>query len=47
VPKGYWRDAENRRKYFIDYAMEEGFDPIDIQTWRNTTVSQVVEKKVN
>jgi hypothetical protein len=29
----YWNNAAARRKFFEDYAKENGFDPLDPNNW--------------
>jgi len=45
-PKGYWRSAENRRKFFEEFASEQGFDPSIAANWKDVTQAQVLTKKV-
>jgi len=46
-PKGYWRDKENRRKFFTELAAELGFDPKSTTDWQHITTQQVLAKNVS
>jgi len=45
-PKGYWNDIENRKKFFLNFAAELGFDPFDAKNWENITKAQICERRV-
>ena len=45
-PNGYWETAENRRKFFVSFAEEMGFDPLQPKNWDKITTTQILEKKV-
>lgn len=45
-PKGYWENIENRKKYFLNFAAEAGFDPLLQRNWDSVTASQICTKKV-
>jgi hypothetical protein len=45
--RGYWMSIENRRKFFIEFAQEMGFDPFVPENWNNVTYAKIIEKKVN
>ena len=47
MPKGYWRDIENRKKFFCDLAKELGFDPSDAQNWASVSYHYVAMKPVS
>ncbi len=46
----YWRDAHNRRKFFIEFASQKGFDPLVPTNWENVQrremIKQVKRKKI-
>ena len=44
--KGYWLDIDNRRKFFLKFAEEKGFDPLVPENWYTITKRQVSAKKV-
>eukprot|EP00026_Physarum_polycephalum_P001974 Phypoly_transcript_01978.p1 GENE.Phypoly_transcript_01978~~Phypoly_transcript_01978.p1 ORF type:complete len:752 (+),score=127.08 Phypoly_transcript_01978:45-2300(+) len=37
LPKGYWSNFENRKKFFDDFGREQGFDPLVPQNWYSIT----------
>ena len=39
-PPGYWRNKENRRKFFEDFARAERFDSKDVNKWMSITVDE-------
>jgi len=41
-PKRYWKDVNNRRQFFCEFAQRKGFDPHDVDNWANVTRQQVV-----
>lgn len=43
-PTGHWSDIENRRRFFIDFAAEAGFDPADADAWNGITVARIHAK---
>ena len=45
--QGYWRSIENRKKFFIDYAKQMGFDPNNPWNWQRVTKAHIVASKVN
>ena len=45
-PRGYWQDIENRKKFFVDFARDNGFDPYDPECWRGVTDAQIVARQV-
>ena len=44
--RGYWRKAENRRKYLYDFARSQGFDPLSAESWTSVTTAQIIANKV-
>jgi len=45
-PKGYWKDPDNRRKFFLDFARDMEFDPYQARNWLHITKSQIAARKV-
>jgi len=45
-PRGYWGNAKNVRKYFEEFAKENGFDPLVPANWGAVTASSVKAAKV-
>ncbi len=45
----YWSDAHNRRKFFIEFASQIGFDPLVAANWKNVQrremIKQVMQEK--
>ncbi len=45
----YWRNSHNRRKFFIEFASQKGFDPLVAANWENVQrmemVKQVIREK--
>ena len=39
-PRGYWRNHENRRQFFIEMAHKLGFDPFKVENWEKVTTRQ-------
>ncbi len=37
----YWSNAHNRRKFFIEFAVQKGFDPLLAVNWKNIRCKQV------
>ncbi len=40
----YWRDAHNRRKFFVDFATQKGFDPLVSTNWENIQYKEILKK---
>ena len=47
LPKGYWLDIQNRRKYFSWLAQKLGFQVGNREHWLNIKKADVVENKVS
>lgn len=45
-PRGYWRDNEHRKQYFIEFAKAQGFDPFDSKRWAQVSPLDVHSSKV-
>ena len=43
----YWKDPENRLKFFCKFAEKKGFDPYKPENWANVSKKDVVDNKVN
>ncbi len=45
----YWSNAHNRRKFFFEFALLKGFDPLVAVNWKNIRyrdmIKQVKRKK--
>jgi len=44
--RGYWANAENRKRFFLEFAKALGFDPMNADNWRTVTLDQVIKKMV-
>lgn len=42
----YWLENDNRRKFFIDYAEQSGFDPLVPENWYSVSGVDVMNFKV-
>ena len=43
----YWKDPENRLKFFCKFAEKKGFDPYKPENWANVSKKDVVDNEVN
>jgi len=41
-----WKEPENIRAFFDDFAREEGFDPLDPEAWHSVQPSKVAVLQV-
>ncbi len=41
----YWRNAHNRRKFFIEFASQKGFDPLVAINWQNVQYKEIKQVK--
>jgi len=44
-PSNYWKDLNNVRAFFNEFALEQGFDPTDPQAWYSCNIEQAMVKK--
>lgn len=42
----YWKDANNRRKFFVDFAKKNHFDPLVASNWYTVLGTDIVAIKV-
>lgn len=42
----YWKDASNRRQYFVSIAKARNFDPSDPKEWYQVPLQAFVKHKV-
>eukprot|EP00026_Physarum_polycephalum_P003664 Phypoly_transcript_03677.p1 GENE.Phypoly_transcript_03677~~Phypoly_transcript_03677.p1 ORF type:complete len:748 (+),score=79.94 Phypoly_transcript_03677:247-2244(+) len=40
-----WSDPENRKKFFVDYAQANGFDPYDGSNWYTISIGSIMRAK--
>lgn len=45
-PKGYWKEQQNQRQFFIDIAAEKGVDPVRPESWERITSKDILKKRV-
>lgn len=45
-PKGHWKNVENRRAFFLDFARENAFDANDAHNWADVK-GKLIASKVN
>ncbi len=43
----YWKDTHNRRKFFIEFAAQKGFDPLVAENWNNIKTKDISEQVRN
>lgn len=43
---GYW-NVKTRRKFFDEFAREQGFDPLHPENWYQFTTADILKKKVH
>jgi len=46
-PRGYWKDPEHRKQFFLELANEKGINPNQPGAWEALTVAHVLAKKVS
>ena len=39
-------DVENRRGFFSEFAQSKGFDPLDLQQWKQCSALEVIHRQV-
>ena len=40
-------DVENRRGFFSEFAQSKGFDPLDLQQWKQCSALEVINRQVS
>ncbi len=40
----YWNNAHNRRKFFVDFATQKGFDPLVAENWENVQYRKIIKQ---
>lgn len=43
---GVWHDFKARRRYFENYANEQGFDPLNAEGWQSQPLEKILAAKV-
>ncbi len=42
--ENYWNNVYNRRKFFIEFASQKGFDPLVAANWKNVRCSEMIKQ---
>jgi len=45
LPKNYWANHDNRKRFFDDMAEERGFDPLQAENWSSISRSAIRKQK--
>ncbi len=40
----YWSDANNRRNFFIEFALQKKFDPMVTGNWKNVQYKDMIKQ---
>ncbi len=40
----YWSDANNQRKFFIEFASQKGFDPLVTENWNKVKPTEILQQ---
>jgi len=46
-PRNHWKDINNCRIFFEEFAKGMGFDPMDLQRWYAINLKSMLFKKVS
>ncbi len=41
IAEKYWKSIDNRRKYFIEFAVQKRFDPLVSSNWENVKLKDL------
>ncbi len=44
ILENYWKSTENQRKFFIELASQNGFDPLVPKNWDKITKKHITKK---
>ncbi len=44
IQGNYWSIAHNRRKFFVDFATQKGFDPLVAANWKNVQRREIIKQ---
>ena len=44
--KNYWRDIQNCRKFFDDFAQQRGLDPLKAESWYSIRMKDLQQIRV-
>ncbi len=42
--EGYWKSTDNRRNFFIEFASQNGFDPLVYGNWDKVTKEDIIKQ---
>ena len=45
--RGYWKEVENRKTFFFEFARGKGFDPYIAENWKAVTKADIIANKVS
>ncbi len=40
----YWNNAQNQRNFFIEFALQKGFDPLVAVNWTNVQRIEIIKQ---
>lgn len=46
VGHGHWKEVENRRKFFEDFAVQNQFNPLQPENWYSVPTVTILKSKV-
>jgi len=46
IAENYWTEKDNRRKFFVDFAKQNGFEPLIAENWYPITRDKITEYRV-
>jgi hypothetical protein len=44
--ENFWKDAQNKRNFFVNYARDSGFDPLMPNNWYKLQLDQLANANV-
>jgi len=44
-PRNYWKDLSNVKNFFVEFAEDMGFSPLNPKNWYSVTVREVLSRK--
>ena len=47
MPMHHWKDPQNCRRFFDEFAAEKGFDSLNPEEWYNLDLYEMLRKKVS
>lgn len=46
IAGNYWKDRNNRREFFVNFAKQKGFDALIASNWFSRNPKSIIEAKV-